>query len=166
MKNHAIQAKVCRIEYRNDKEKNLQIKKVIYAADMEKIIMIPRLPGMKKAIFTKRIIAFNETFSPGKNDLRSTIAVLWHEGMKGQCDEDLCSTVSKVLYHPKNNSVSDFVFWFDNCCAQNKNWTIYSGMISEVNQMDNNIQSVIFKYFEKGHTFMAADSFHHEVEKK
>ena len=110
---HAIQAKVCRIEYRKDKEQNLQIEKDIYAGDMEKIITIPSLP---------RMIAFNETFSPigGKNDLRNTIAILWHEEMKDRCDEDLCSTVTKILYHPKNN----LVFWFHNCCTQNENWTL------------------------------------------
>ena len=164
-KEHALQAKVTRMHYQNDKESNHSDNEVFYAGDMEKVIMLPRLPGMKRAIFTRRIILFNETFSPlgGKNDLRDTVAVLWHEGVSGRNDEVLASTMTKVLYHPQNEKYVDFTFWFDNCAAQNKNWTLFSAMISEINLSDH-IQSIRIKYFEKGHTFMAADSFHHQVE--
>ena len=164
-KEHALQAKVTRMHYQNDKESNHSDNEVFYAGDMEKVIMLPRLPGMKRAIFTRRIILFNETFSPlgGKNDLRDTVVVLWHEGVSGRNDEDLASTMAKVLYHPQNEKYADFTFWFDNCAAQNKNWALFSAMISEINLSDH-IQSIRIKYFEKGHTFMAADSFHHQVE--
>ena len=84
--------------------------------------MLTRLPGMKKAIFTRRIVFFNETFSPlgGKKHLRDTIAVLWHEGIKGRNDEDLASTVTNLLKHEQNMEVSEFTFSVDNCLAQNK----------------------------------------------
>ena len=36
--------------------------KLYFAGDLEKVIMLPRLPGLKKSIFTKRIILFNEHF--------------------------------------------------------------------------------------------------------
>ena len=47
--------------------------------------------------------------------------------------------------------------------AQNKNWTLLLA-ISEINAPESHVESIKFKYFEKGHTFMAADSFHHQVE--
>ena len=31
---------------------------------MQKVIMLPRLAGLKQAIFCKRLISFNETFAP------------------------------------------------------------------------------------------------------
>ena len=37
-------------------------------------------------------------------------------------------------------------------------------MISEINAPESHVEFIKFKYFEKGHTFMAADSFHHQVE--
>ena len=165
-KEHALQAKITRLHYQIDKEKNHNSNEAYYAADMEKVIMLPRLPGMKKAIFTRRIVLFNETFAPlgGKQSLRDTIAVLWHEGIKGRNDEDLASTVTKVLKHEQNKELSEFTFWVDNCSAQNKNWTLMSAMISEINAAESNVEFIKFKYFEKGHTFMAADSFHHQVE--
>ena len=57
--------------------------------------MLPRLPGMKKAIFTRRIILFHETFAPlggTKNNQNKPIGVIWHEGIAGRYDEDLAST--------------------------------------------------------------------------
>ena len=36
-------------------------------------------------------------------------------------------------------------------------------MIYEVHQTSNNCQSITIKYFEKGHTFLAADAFHKSV---
>ena len=37
-------------------------------------------------------------------------------------------------------------------------------MISEINAPESHVEFIKFKHFEKGHTFMAADSFHHQVE--
>ena len=31
---------------------------------MQKVIMLPRLPGLKVVVFCKRIAVFNETFAP------------------------------------------------------------------------------------------------------
>ena len=76
------------------------------------------------------------------------------------------ATVTKVLKHEQNKELSEFTFWVDNCSAQNKNWTLMSAMISEINAAESNVGFIKFKYFEKGHTFMAADSWrlHHQVE--
>ena len=42
----------------------------------------------------------------------------------------------------------------DNCSTQNKCWTLFT----------RHCQVVTVKYVEPGHTFMAADSFHQEIE--
>ena len=52
----------------------------------------------------------------------------------------------------------------DNCKVQNKNRTIYSGMVAATNR-GGGPDEIIFPYFEKEHTYRSADSFHHQVEK-
>ena len=52
----------------------------------------------------------------------------------------------------------------DNCTSQNKNWTIFTALVDEVNR-PGPLEEMIIRYFEKGHTFMSADSFHHQIEK-
>lgn len=44
-----------------------------------------------------------------------------------------------------------------------KNWTFFCAVVAEVNKCS--IEKITIKYFEKGHTFMSADSFHALVEK-
>ena len=118
---HAIQAKTMRTEYQKDKEKINEDGKMFFTRDLEKVIMLPRLPVLKKSIFTKRIF-----YSMSSKGLQDT--VLWHEGIKGR-NEDICSALCKLLYHPKCKECIDFVIQFDNCCAQSKNESLYSGMI-------------------------------------
>jgi len=57
------------------------------------------------------------------------------------------------------------IIWLDNCSAQNKNWTLFSFLVYIVNSNDIAANNIILKYFEPGHMFMAADPFHHKVEK-
>ena len=60
--------------------------------------MLPRLPGIKTAIFTRQIILFNETFVPvGHAD---PLGFLWHEGIRGRNDEDITSVFIKLLSSP------------------------------------------------------------------
>ncbi|KAF0712147.1 Uncharacterized protein FWK35_00029107 [Aphis craccivora] len=58
-----------------------------------------------------------------------------------------------------------FVFWADNCTAQNKNWTLYSALVTAVNQI-NGPNVIIIKYLTKGHTHMSADGIHGNIESK
>ena len=58
----------------------------------------------------------------------------------------------------------DFIFWTDNCSAQNKNWTLYTALVYYINNPNVTHRTITFKYFEPGHTFMSADSFHHLIE--
>lgn len=62
------------------------------SADLQKVIMLPRMDNFKVAIFTKRVIAFNESFVPiGPRSSTKPLAVIWHEGVSGRKQEDLTS---------------------------------------------------------------------------
>lgn len=39
-------------------------KKIFFSADLEKIIMLPRMDTFKKVIFAQRLVVFNQTFAP------------------------------------------------------------------------------------------------------
>ena len=56
--------------------------------------------------------------------------------------------------------------WCDNCSGQNKNWTLFSSIVHLLanGESDCMLNTVTLKFFEKEHTFMSADSFHHAVE--
>ena len=36
------------------------------SVDLQKFLMMPRLPGVKTAVFTRRLVVFHETFVPLK----------------------------------------------------------------------------------------------------
>ena len=62
---HQMKQNISQFECRNnvnlyDPEKG----EMIAAVDMQKVVMLPRMPGVKKCIFTKRLIAFHMTFAP------------------------------------------------------------------------------------------------------
>ena len=55
--------------------------------------------------------------------------------------------------------------WYDWMCSpENKNWTLFTALVLFVNDDTVMCEKVIMKYFESGHTWMAADSFHRSVE--
>ena len=125
------------------------------------------MPGNKIAIFTRRIIAFHETFSPlGKSNpkKKKTISIVWHEGIAGRKAEEITSAFVNALH--KERDMHHIILWLDNCSAQNKNWCLLSALTILVNSNAVKFQSITLKFFESGHTFMSADSFHHGVEPK
>ena len=58
------------------------------------------LPGIKTALFTRRIISINQsiaslgTFKSNSNEPRG---YLWHEAIQGRKDEDITSVIIKIL---------------------------------------------------------------------
>jgi len=54
--------------------------------------------------------------------------------------------------------------WLDNCASQNKNWCLFSFLVYVVNSYEISTNGIIIYNFEPGHTFMSADSFHHQVD--
>ena len=126
--------------------------------------MLPRMPGVKSAVFTRRIVAYHENFaSVGKNQNKNkTISVVWHEGIAGRSAAEITSAYAAAL--EKERDIKHIVYWVDNCSAQNKNWYLFSSLVSLVNSNVISTDDITLKYFEPGHTFMSADSFHHGVE--
>lgn len=119
------------------------------------------MESFKDVIFAPRIKTFNETFAQvggGK-----VIAVLWDECTSGRKSEDILSSFDKVFNVHKD--CERIVLWLDNCSGQNKNWQLFVHVCMVVNSSHFAIKIIEFKFFESGHTFMAADSFHHQVEK-
>ena len=70
------------------------------------------------------------------------------------------------LNNATNKDIKNFTFWVENCSAQNKCWWFFTALCDAVNNERNmDLQSVTLKYFEKGQSFMRADSYHRLVEK-
>ena len=161
---HMENAGITRAWYRKDKEENHPQEVCVLSVDMQKVIMMPRMPGIKNCVFTRRLVQFHQTFAPLGGKADKIIGVVWDESVSGRNADDVASAYVQYMRHPLCRDKTKFIFYMDNCSAQNKNWTIYTAMVCEVNQ-EGGPEEIIFRYFEKGHTFMSADSFHHQVEK-
>jgi len=159
---HIERARVSHKRYQDDRALIHDDNTAVMSVDMQKVLMLPRLPGVKTCVFTRRLVAFHETFAPiGSVPKRPVVSALWHEGISGRNAEDLASVFIKVMQHLRD--VRQFIFYVDNCGAQNKNWTLFTALTAVVNS-DSGPDSVILRYLEKGHTFMSADSYHAKVE--
>ena len=165
---HLNRAKISRDEYRKDVERNNCGSESFFCSmDMQKIIMLPHLPGIKTALLTRRILMINQTIAPlggSSKGLGKPIGFLWHEGVQGRNDEDVASAVIKFL--SSLQGCSKVTLWCDYCSGQNKNWTLFSAIVHQLFNPKNLLECVTLKFFEKGHTFMSADSFHHSVEEE
>lgn len=133
---------------------------------MQKVLIIPKM-STKNSYFVSRLVVFNETFAPlhkTDNGSSENLCVLWHEAISGRCASHVASSYCQVI-KKSNPAVTEFLFWADNCSAQNKNWTLYSALIKIVNQ-DWGANTITIKYFESGHSYMKADSVHGRIGKK
>ena len=160
---HVSFANQSRIGYRNDRDREWD-DEIIVSADLQKVIMLPVMPGLKKVIFCKRIVMFNETFAPlgGEKNHGKATGVLWHEGISGRTAEDVASVFISFLRTVQD--VKSITIWSDNCSTQGENWWFFTALAAAVNRPDSNFLTIRCKYFEPGHTFMPADSFHHLIE--
>ena len=81
---HLQSVQLTREAYRADVECNTNQNNPYLSMDMQKVLMLPLLPGCKTAIFTRRIFLINQTFAP-LGGTRKTNAkpcgYLWHEGI-------------------------------------------------------------------------------------
>lgn len=153
-----------RTEYDRDAKSQEKVSQLIVSADLQKVIMLPRAEMFKEVIFTGRVIVFNESFVPvGKRRTARPLGVLWHEEVSGRKKEDIVSAF--YAFFLKNRDKESITIWLDNCSGQNKNWCLFSFFVYIVNANEVNLKNLTVKYFERGHTFMSADHFHHQVEK-
>ena len=164
---HLMKKSLSRFEYKSDCFLyNSSKGESVVAVDMQKVVMLPRMPGVKKAIFTRRLVAFHMTFAPlgGHGHGGRPTGIIWNESVSGRNDEDVTSTYVKYIEFKRDHN--RFTFWADNCSAQNKNWTLFTTFVQLVNDEKTNCEEITMKYFEPGHTWMAADSFHRSVEQE
>ncbi len=161
---HKESAMQSRMTYQADAEKDWPEDTLVKSVDLQKVIMLPRMPGLKTSVFTKRIVAFHETFASvgKKKNPKNTISVVWHEGTAGRSAAEITSAYVTALKIERD--MRHCTFWVDNCSAQNKNWCLLSSLVCLVNGDTTSMEDITLKYFEKGHLFMSADSFHHGVE--
>nr|CAH7745500.1 unnamed protein product [Callosobruchus chinensis] len=126
--------------------------------------MLPRCEMFKSVIFTGRLVAYNESFVPvgSKNKNVRPMAAIWHEAIRGRKKEDIISTFYKFFLEQRDRT--KVVLWLDNCTAQHKNWAFLTFLVYIVNSPNTITTEIVVNYFESGHTFMSADSFHHQVE--
>ena len=121
----------------------------LFTADLQKVILLPKMTT-KEHLFVSRLVVFNETFASMNEEV--DFAVLWHEEIAGR----LASAFIKRINLSGKETVT---FWVYNCSGQNKNWTLFSGLVWHTNQ-EWGPQKVTIRYLERGHTFMRADSVH------
>lgn len=128
------------------------------------VIQLPRLEGLKSVVFSSRLLAYNETFAPVGLYARKlpTLACVWHEATSGRSANELISCFHRVLSH--YSDMESVTIWLDNCSSQNKNWNLFLHLILLINSSKILVKELILKFFESGHTFMSADSFHAAVE--
>ena len=143
---------------------------------MEKMLMPPHLPGIKTALFTKQIIMINKGVVPlgsfkstnrAQNNNKKPKGYLWNEAIQGWLDEDITSVVMKFLCESRYQDCKNITIWCGNCSRQNKNWTLYSNVVHHLFQSEALtfiLETLTFKYFEKGHPFISTDSFYCQVE--
>ena len=147
-------------------EKSTDGKTCFYLLDLQKVRMLPEIVRAKSAVFTQRICAYNESFSPTCKRKGKSIAMLWHQGVAGRNDEDIASCFEKFILHEVERDTKYLVLRIDNCGPQNKNWTLYPALVAMVSNSCTSLETITLKYFEAGHTYTSADSFHHLVEKE
>ena len=103
---HTTAAIEARSLYRKEKQREWAEHEVAMSVDMEEVIMLPRLSGLKQAIFCKRLVLFNETFAPvgcwNKSKTLKPTGVLWHDGIKSRSGEDVASAFIHFIRKKKS----------------------------------------------------------------
>lgn len=178
--NHNPECEVCRAQERHlkkaqkaredyQRDRNDSDQSTLYAAvDMQKVILLPHMPMYKATAFTPRLVVFNETFAAlgncGKTKKFKGDIVVWHEGIAGRSASDVSAAYWTFLLEHRDEE--RITLWCDNCAPQNKNYILFTMLMSAVNQEELLcLKELTVKYFEPGHTFNAADSVHAAIEK-
>ena len=99
----------------------------MFSVDMEKVIMLPRMPGVKHCIFTRRLAGYHMTFAPlGEKQQAKPYGIIWHEAIRDRKAEDVTSTFLRVIRSFRD--ARELTFWGDKCSSQNKNWTLMTAL--------------------------------------
>ena len=82
---HTTLYQTARAEYEKDKLKDLLDDSIIATTDMQKVIMLPGIPGVKTCVFTKCLTTYHMTFAPvgglaQKNG--KPVGIIWHDAIR------------------------------------------------------------------------------------
>ena len=88
------------------------------------------------------------------------------KGITGRSAAEITSMFVDVLRSPRFRDFRMVTLWADNCSGQNNNWWLFGALVKEVSKVNVTLEVVTVKFFEPGHTFMSADSFHSQIEKE
>ena len=158
---HQANAALARKQYSDDRMQAWAGNQAVYAVDMQRVLLLPTMQS-KRAFFTSRLVCFNETFAALANGADS--CVLWEESVAGRNADDVASAyVYFIQLHCKTQT--DFLFWADNCTAQNKNWVLFSALLQLVNSASGP-NAVTIRYVERGHTYMRPDAIHGHISQR
>uniref|UniRef100_A0A6P7FDY5 Uncharacterized protein LOC114328408 n=1 Tax=Diabrotica virgifera virgifera TaxID=50390 RepID=A0A6P7FDY5_DIAVI len=124
------------------------------------------MPGNKDVFFTSRLVVFNEVFASLKKKSSSNYSVVWHEAFGGRDASNIIDAIYALIKEERDTN--NFVFWADNCTAQNKNWYLFTALAIMVNNdtHTSHVNNITFKYLTKGHTHMTADGVHGNIEQQ
>ncbi|KAI5632050.1 hypothetical protein NE865_15233 [Phthorimaea operculella] len=136
----------------------------IFTADMQKVILMPKLT-LKDCYFSRKLVLINETFaSPGKNE--PAYCVVWHEGEGGRGATNVASAYIN-FFTKYCRDLKSAIAYVDNCAAQNQNRILFSALLRLVNSPAlTNLETIKIVYLEPGHTYMAADTIHANISMK
>ena len=152
---HKANVAIARQAYINCLSGPIMLNVGIFAVDLQRVILLPIMTA-KSCFFTPRLQTYNETFAAMSKG--TDTCVVWHEGITGRNAPDISSAFATFMLQ-NNEEFDHFLFWADNCTAQNKNWILFSTFLMLVHT-PGGPQSITIQYLERGHTFMRADSIH------
>ena len=89
---------------------------------------------------------------------------MWHKAVAGRLGCEIASTYHMALNIDRD--YSNMIYFMGNCTAQKKSWTLFTALVDIINSNMIAANKITFKYLEAGHTFMSADSIHHEIDQK
>jgi hypothetical protein len=158
---HKRRYTVARQTYNNDTAKKWDDNHELYTVDMQKVLILPKTT-IRYFFFVSRLVVFHETFANLK-PVGQNKCILWHEAITGRNNPDVSAYYNALIR--LNDETKHVIFWADNCSAQNKNWVLFTGCIIFVNE-NCGPETITFKYFQPGHSFMKADSIHGQIGKK
>ena len=128
--------------------------------DLEEILLTTH--SNESCLFYKRRILITYNFTVHDFGSKDAYCYVWHEetASRGACETDSCLynfIKTKVLEGKKK-----FIFYYDNCCAQNKNKFHVSLLWYCLKKID--LKSIQHKCLIKGHKQNEADNIHAAVE--
>jgi hypothetical protein len=129
-----------------------------------KVTPVPVLKN-KNSYFSKKITVYNQTFCQLGSD-RKSFCLISHDVEIRKTANEFVNFILQFIISEFCSEYKNLINWFDNCCAQSKNWLLFTSFISIINDPSIKLENITFKYLEVGHTFMAADALHGNISQK